>query len=209
MTSHETLTGTTGDHPELDHPPADPLALLRTWIEVATDRGVPEPTAASLATIGADGAPSSRFVALKDVTDRGVVFATSAESPKGRQMTADPHVALNLYWPTTLQQVRMTGRATALDDVESDRLFHARSVSSQAATAASRQSEPLGSEADLVAAVRELERQEQGVVRPATWRGWLVTVAEIEFWVGSRDRLHRRLHYTHLDETWTATRLQP
>src|SRR5690625_7262845 len=77
MNASDTLTGSPGDHPEFDRPPADPLRLLQDWIAAAFARGVPEPTAASLATVGLDGAPSARFVALKQVTAHGEIGRAS------------------------------------------------------------------------------------------------------------------------------------
>lgn len=204
-----TLSGTPGDHPELDDPPADPVALLRSWVAAAVTADIPDALAASLATVGPDGAPSVRFVALKEVTATGVVFGTSADSPKGLDIRRDPRVALAVYWRETMQQVRLTGRATPLDDDASDRLFHARARDAQAATIVSRQSEPLAAEPDLEQAALELERSGAALTRPADWRAWLVTPSTLEFWVGSTSRLHRRLAYTRSGEGWTARRLQP
>lgn len=209
MSTPDTLTGHAGDHPEFDEPPADPLPLLQAWIDAAAGRGVPEPTAASLATVGAGGAPSARFVALKQVTADGVVFATSSLSPKGRQMTVNPRVALSLYWPQTLQQVRIEGRVRALGDEESDQLFAPRPRAARAAVVVSRQSAPLESEAELQARVRALEDSGAPLLRPSEWRGWLVTATTIEFWLGSRDRLHRRLIYARGAGAWASSRLQP
>lgn len=209
MSAPDTLTGHAGDHPEFDEPPADPLPLLQAWIDAAADRGVLEPTAASLATVGAGGAPSARFVALKQVTADGVVFATSTLSPKGRQMTANPRVALSLYWPQTLQQVRIEGRVSVLGGAESDQLFAPRPRAARAAVVVSRQSEPLESEAELQAQVRALEDSGEELLRPSQWRGWLVTATAMEFWLGSRNRLHRRLAYTRGAGEWAISRLQP
>ena len=40
----------------------DPTLQLRAWLEEATDAGVQEPNAMSVATVGVNGRPSSRFV---------------------------------------------------------------------------------------------------------------------------------------------------
>ncbi|MFF1375091.1 hypothetical protein ACFVYL_02520, partial [Streptomyces sp. NPDC058308] len=50
----ETLTGTLDvDFPQFRTPPAEPMALLRTWLETATAQGVREPRALALATADA------------------------------------------------------------------------------------------------------------------------------------------------------------
>ncbi|NLE96440.1 MAG: pyridoxamine 5'-phosphate oxidase [Propionibacterium sp.] len=204
----ETLTGTAGDHPEFDDPPTDPIPLLRRWFDDAAENGVREPMAASLATVR-DGGPSSRFVALKEVTDVGIIFATSAESPKGQDILANPKVAFNLYWPETMQQLRLVGRVEVLDDDEADRLFAARSRGARATTIVSEQSEPLWSEDELVARASELVASDDETPRPATQLGLHVVLDEVEFWLGDPDRLHRRLAYTKSESEWTSLRLQP
>lgn len=195
--------------PEFDHPPADPLALLGRWVEDAEQHGVELPLAAALATTAPDGAPSVRIVSLKEVTERGVVFGTSAETPKGRDMRADPRVALTLFWRETMRQVRLTGEVTMLDDAASDRLFHARQYAAQAAEIVTRASEPLDSEAELRRAFREVAAQDAPLPRPARWRAWLITPDTLDFWAADTEQLHHRLGYTRSGEAWTARRLQP
>lgn len=195
--------------PEFSDPPTDPLTLLQAWFARAASDGVREPLVASLATVADDGAPSSRFVALKDVTDAGLIFATSADSPKGRAMTADPRVALNLYWPETMQQIRVRGTVERLDVAGSDRLFQALPRAAQATTIVSRQSLPLGADEELREAAQRLERSQSVLARPNDWCGWCLTPGEVEFWVASRDRLHRRLRYQRVGDHWAQQRLQP
>lgn len=193
----------------LDEPPAEPLTLLREWLEAAAREGARAPFAASLATASADGAPSVRFVALEDVTDEGLVFATSTESPKGRQMRANPRVALALHWPETNRQVRVAGTVSALLAVESDRLFDHLPRDAQASLVTARQSEPLDSEAELHRAVRELASGAEPLTRPPEWQGVLVTPSRVEFWAASEDKVHRRLAYTRSATGWVTRRLQP
>lgn len=204
----ESATGSAGDHPEFDEPPGDPMPLLREWLERAPSHGVPEPMVASLATVR-DGAPTSRFVALKEVTDDGVVFSTGELSPKGQDIQANPKVALNLYWPQTMQQLRMVGQVEVLDDERAEAIFAARSREARAATIVAEQSEPMGSEAELRRRAKELAESDDELPRPATQRAYHAVLDEVEFWVASADRLHRRLAYTRDGSEWTSLRLQP
>lgn len=206
-------TATPGDTPtvpeEFAHPPASPLDLLRAWIGSAPALGVAEPMASDLATVRPDGSASSRFVSLTDVTADGVVFTTGTDSPKGAHMTANPRVALAAFWPETKQQYRITGVVSVLDEEDSDRLFAELPRAVQAVMIVARQSEPLGSQAALVAAAQALGRGTEELERPAAWRGWLVTPTEVQFWVASSHHLHHRLLYEAGTEGWTARRLQP
>jgi pyridoxamine-phosphate oxidase len=204
----------TGDEdlllPEFDRPPADPVALLRDWVWAAEERGVREPLAVTLATAGADGRPSSRTVIVKAVDARGLVFATAEQSRKGRDIAATGWAAGTLYWRETLQQVNVAGTVERTTAAESDDLFHDRAPSSQAATAASHQSEVLEDEDALRAAVDALLATDAPIERPAGWGGYRLLPERVEFWHGRRDRVHRRLAYElEPSGAWVARRLQP
>lgn len=205
----ETLTGDGSTVlPEFDSPPADPIALLRSWIDVAVERGVREPMSVALATTDATGRPSNRTLMIKDVDPRGIVFSTDSGSAKGVDLAARPVAAVVFYWRETLQQIRVTGRVDPLPAVESDALFADRPPEAQAATAASQQSRPLISEAELRSRAAAL-LQAGAVARPAGWFGYLLVPDEVEFWHGSTDRLHRRLRYARAADGWSTQRLQP
>ncbi|HEX7396312.1 MAG TPA: pyridoxamine 5'-phosphate oxidase family protein, partial [Propionibacteriaceae bacterium] len=75
-----------------------PLALFQRWLEQAVAAKVPEPNAMTLATVGADGRPSTRIVLIKYADARGLVFFTNYESRKGHELAANPQAALQFHW---------------------------------------------------------------------------------------------------------------
>jgi len=195
--------------PEFDAPPADPLGLLREWIDSARERGLREPLAASLATADAAGRPSNRVLLVKELDDRGLVFTSFTGSRKGLDLAARPFAAINFYWRETLQQITVSGRVETLTPAESDRLFDERPLAARATTAVSRQSRPLADEARLKADAAALIDLGEPVGRPAEWTGYRLLPDIIEFWYGSPDRLHRRLRYEFTQAAWAHERLQP
>ncbi|SDP11434.1 Pyridoxamine 5'-phosphate oxidase [Arthrobacter sp. ok909] len=106
--------------------PADPAELFRQWLAEALEAGVPQPNAFSLATADGDGRPSSRMLILKDIDADGWHFATSRESRKGDELTANPHAALNFFWQPQGRQVRVAGDVVALSAAASAADWHAR-----------------------------------------------------------------------------------
>ncbi|NYU38563.1 pyridoxamine 5'-phosphate oxidase family protein, partial [Pseudomonas aeruginosa] len=77
----ESLTGTIeAPFPEFEVPPANPMEVLRNWLERARRYGVREPRALALATVDGQGRPSTRIVVIAELGERGVVFATHADS---------------------------------------------------------------------------------------------------------------------------------
>lgn len=206
-----TLSGDTGlVLPEFDAPPAEPLGLLRNWIEAAQQRGVREPLAASLATADAAGRPSNRVLLIKELDDRGLVFTSFTGSRKGIDLAGRPFAAVNFYWRETLQQVTVSGPVETLAAADSDRLFAERPLAARATTAVSRQSRPLADEARLKADAAALIAEGGPAERPAEWVGYRLVPEVVEFWYGSPDRLHRRLRYESTQSAaWTHERLQP
>ncbi len=74
--------------------PDCPQDTFGLWLAEALNAGVREPHAMTLSTVDADGCPDARILILKNVDDRGWHFAIKANSPKGRQIEANPNVAL-------------------------------------------------------------------------------------------------------------------
>ncbi|GAA4261765.1 phenazine biosynthesis FMN-dependent oxidase PhzG [Dactylosporangium darangshiense] len=195
--------------PEFDDPPADPIGLLRGWLDAAIAGGVREPYSIVLATADAAGVPSSRIVMLKGLEPHGLVFTSHTGSRKGADLAARPFAAATFYWRETLQQVNVAGPVRQLSPAESDALFAERPVAAQATTAASRQSAPLHDEAALRRRAADLLAAGGTIARPDGWAGYRIEPAAIEFWHGSVDRLHRRLRYDRHPTGWTPQRLQP
>jgi pyridoxamine 5'-phosphate oxidase len=200
------LPALTGDLPEVDPYalPGDPEQAFAEWFAAAVDAGVPEPHAMTVATVGPDGAPTSRVVLLADVADGAWVFATDARATKARDLAGDPRAALTFYWQPLGRQVRLTGPAHLLDPAVSTADFLSRSPSSRAAALASRPGEVLRSVGEMTAAIagaRARVDREPGLVVP-TWQLWAVVPDHVELWQGDSDRAHLRVLYTRTDDRW-------
>src|SRR5579859_3531066 len=101
----------------------DPFRQFSRWYDDARAANAAALDAMTVATASADGVPSARMVLLKGVDPRGFVFYTNYESPKSRDLTANPRAALVLYWPELHRQVRVAGRVERVERAESERYF--------------------------------------------------------------------------------------
>lgn len=189
----------------------DPLDQFRRWYAEAGDAvGMPEATA--LATATPDGAPSVRMVLLKRFDERGLVFHSHYTSRKGRELAANPHAALLFHWSPLGRQVRIEGRVERVSEEDSDAYFATRPRDAQLGALASRQSDSLGSRAELYERLAELEGELAGgpVPRPPTWGGFLVVPSAWEFWQHRENRLHDRFRYElESSGAWRLERLFP
>ena len=188
----------------------DPLGQFNVWFESARAGGVPMPDAVVLATASADGLPSARMVLLRGVDRRGFVFNTNYESRKARDLGENPRGALVFYWHAVGRQIRIEGEVAKVEPSEADVYFATRPRASQLSAWASRQSEAIGSRADLEARWQSVrERYPDDVPRPPFWGGMRLTPAVYEFWQHRDDRLHDRFRYRREDGAWLIERLAP
>jgi pyridoxamine 5'-phosphate oxidase len=176
-----------------------------------SELGVREPSAMSLATVGADGQPSIRTVLLRGIDERGFVFFTNSQSRKGLQIAGNPNVALTFYWDAWAEQVHVEGRVEVIPDAESDKYWKTRARLSQIGAWASDQSRPLSGRDEFMASVADIEKRFEGkdVPRPPHWFGYRVIPHRIELWSGREGRLHERYVYESKGETWTKQMLYP
>jgi pyridoxamine 5'-phosphate oxidase len=190
---------------------SDPLEQFRSWFaEAGATLEMPEAVALATATPG--GAPSVRMVLLKGFDERGLVFFSHYTSRKGRELEANPQAALLFHWSPLGRQVRVEGRVEYVSDEESDAYFATRPRDAQLGALASRQSEPLGSRADLDERLAELEGKlgDGRVPRPPTWGGFRLMPTAWEFWQHRSSRLHDRFRYEREPSgAWRVQRLFP
>jgi pyridoxamine 5'-phosphate oxidase len=190
----------------------DPYRTLSAWMEEATATEPRVPDAVQLATAGADGRPSIRTVLLKQWgAELGLVFFTSYDSRKGKQLAENPHAALCLHMKGAARQVIAEGSVVRLDPTASDAYFAMRPRGSQLGAWASVQSAPVASREALLADVAEVEARYAGkpVPRPPNWGGFRLIPERFEFWIDGHDRLHDRFEVVRDGEAWRGQRLCP
>ena len=217
--------------------PADPLVVAREWLAQAQAAHIqPNPNSMVLATSGGDGRPSARVVLCKDIVPQPgyIVFYTNYLSAKGRQLKDNPHAAAVMHWDALHRQVRIEGQVVAAPAADSDAYFAARAWQSRIGAWASEQSEPLGSRAQLLEAVKEIARRfgapapgspgaddslKVTIPRPPHWGGYRLWADTVELWVEGAARIHDRARWQRTlralptgsfsADAWVATRLQP
>jgi pyridoxamine 5'-phosphate oxidase len=189
---------------------ADPLAQFELWLQQAITGEIPEPNAMTLATVGADGRPSTRVVLIKGCDARGIVWFTNYQSRKGRELAHQPFAALQFHWVELERVVRIEGRVEPVDASESDAYFQSRPLDSRIGAWASPQSEVISSRGVLVANAAKFGAKFMlNPPRPPHWGGYRLVPDRWEFWQGRKSRLHDRLQYRLHDDIWSRKRLAP
>ena len=199
---------------DVDSAPEDPRRLVLAWFADAVEAGVAQPQAAVLATVSTRGGAAARIVLVKDVDDDvAFSFSTSADSPKGRDVAAEPRVALTFSWPDRGRQVRVVGAVedSPRDVVEAD--FRHRHPETRAAAIAVPQSDPVPDDDVLEPRLDEARARldaDPDLV-PDDWRVLRVVPTTVEFWQGTTGRDQVRVEYRRAapGEGWSRTALWP
>ena len=193
----------------------NPFEQFAVWFEaaLALRERLVEPTAMTLATASADGAPSARMVLLKGFDERGFVFYTNYDSAKARDLAENPRAALVFYWAPLERQVRLAGTVVPVMPAESQAYFDSRLRAARLGAWASRQSSVIPDRAALEAEFAETSARfadDEAIPLPPHWGGFRLAPESFEFWQGRPGRLHDRLRYTRQpDGAWLIERLAP
>ncbi|MEN9482980.1 MAG: hypothetical protein RJB37_860 [Pseudomonadota bacterium] len=170
-----------------------PLQQFDQWLQQALKAGVPEPNAMTVATVGADGRPSTRIVLIKGYDTRGLVWYTNYDSRKGQELAL------------------IEGPVEKVSAEESDAYYASRPLDSRLGAWASPQSQTIPSRTVLVTnAARAAAQHGLHPPRPPHWGGYRLAPQRWEFWQGRKSRLHDRLVYRQdADGLWLRERLAP
>lgn len=188
----------------------NPIEGVKEWLAEASKLEA-DANAMSIASVDADGSPTSRIVLLKSI-DTGFLFYTNLGSRKARDIKHNPEVSLCFHWKSTTRQVRVQGSAQLVTGEEADSYFASRERESQLAAWASEQSKPTDNRQSLLDKLELYRKKFDGklVPRPSFWSGFRVLPSTIEFWDKKPSRLHERIVFTLLaDGGWTSEFLNP
>lgn len=187
----------------------NPFELFDRWFQLACQDNEREANAMTLATVNSANEPEARMVLLKEYSDKGFVFFTNYDSPKGEAIAHNPHVSLLFFWVKQERQVRINGFAHKLSEADSTEYFNSRPYGSRIGAWASLQSQPL-SRKELSQRFYDFSAMyPDQVPKPPHWGGYLVVPSKIEFWQGRPSRMHDRLLYNKENDKWSMTRLAP
>jgi pyridoxamine 5'-phosphate oxidase len=189
----------------------DPISQFESWFDEAKKSEPSLPEAMSVATVSADGQPSSRMVLLKSFDKEGFVFYTNMESRKGLEIKFNSKTALLFHWKSLQRQVRIVGIISEVSAEEADSYFQTRQRGSQIGAWASEQSRVMNGSLDLEKAVASYTAKfgTKTIERPPFWTGLRVYPTEIEFWSEGTFRLHLREFYSRDGEFWRKALLYP
>ena len=190
--------------------PKDPFDLFNNWFEDLEKYGNErENNAMSLSTVNEKNVPTTRVVLLKQFSKKGFIFYTNYNSRKGSHIKNNPNVCVSFYWPSMERQVIINGKVSEISKIESDKYFNSRPRSSQLGAIISNQSEIIPSRKYLEDKLSKIDSNNNDLIRPSNWGGYIIKPELFEFWQGRDSRLHDRIIFSKSKTKWTHKRLSP
>lgn len=189
---------------------ATPIKQVEKWIQEAVDSQVPEANAMSICTVNSKGAPSSRILYARGISEEGITLYTNYTSQKGKELEMNPNVSLLFFYPELERQIRIEGSIEKLPSQDSDKYFNGRPLESKLGAWASEQSSIIPSRKTLEERTEQFrEKYGDNVPRPPHWGGYIVKPNKFEFWQGRPARLHDRLVFEKENNNWRIYRIAP
>ena len=193
----------------------DPIELLRTWLSKAQELKIVDPNAASLSTISHESSlgdvPNIRTVLIKQIDSNGLSFYTNHLSEKGKELEKNNAACLLFFWREMQRQVKIKCVVNKTSRKVSEDYFKTRPKGSQLAATISKQSQKITSREELENMYNRANNSLNNIeiACPKNWGGYIATPLYFEFWQGRKSRLHDRIVFEQIDNSWRIYRLSP
>ena len=165
------------------------------------------------ATANLKGKVTSRIVLLKKFNkSEGFVFYTHYKSVKGKQLQENPYASIVVFWDLLNRQIRIEGKCHLLSVQKTQEYFSSRARESQIGAWASKQSEEMKNQMQLLENYSYYENfflNQKEIPLPEGWGGIALIPSSIEFWQMQDYRLHDRLQFYKKKNRWQAKLLFP
>jgi pyridoxamine 5'-phosphate oxidase len=95
-----------------------PILQLQNWLREEKDSGASLAQHAVLSTLGREGTPHARLVAIRDVEQEGLVFFTQSGTRKVAEIQQCPAVSLTFWFERFAREVIVEGECHLLSKAE-------------------------------------------------------------------------------------------
>ncbi len=151
----------------------------------------------------------SRFVNLKFIDDRKLIFFTNYDSPKSNQIKNHNQIAATFFWDSINVQIRIKAKIKKTSVEFNQKYFSKRSLDKNALAISSNQSKMVKSYDDVVKKYNKVKKFNNLKECPSNWGGYEFTPYYFEFWEGHNSRLNRRKAYKYDKNRWKKFFLEP
>lgn len=191
----------------------NPIIELNLWLANEQKSGAPQPNHAVLSSTSLDGTPHSRVVAIREISDEGILFFTQKSTRKVRELKNNPQISL-VFWLELLQrEVIIEGKALFLNQAENQHYWNSYPQWAQI-----RFLSYASTSMQVIEAKEILEKKHQDIkdtflnqpisISPE-YCGFRIQPERMVFYAYRQDELSDVWEYILLNNEWSLRRLSP
>lgn len=108
-----------------------PVNTINAWIAKERELGCTKPERIVLATVGKEGIAHSRIVAIRELTEQGILFFTQQGTRKTQEIEYNPKASMTLWLALQQREVMIEGQLKALTQKENEYFWSKKPKESQ------------------------------------------------------------------------------
>tara|TARA_Y100001958_G_C21225641_1_gene551038 strand:+ start:1293 stop:1889 length:597 start_codon:yes stop_codon:yes gene_type:complete len=152
---------------------------------------------------------NSRFVNLKFIKNRDLIFFSNYDSPKSREFEGHDQVAALIYWNSINTQIRLKATIKRTSKDFNKEYFLNRAPKKNALAISSKQSKFIDSYESVKKNFDKALASSNLLDCPDYWGGFSLTPFYFEFWEGRESRVNKRLAFNRINGDWRQSILEP
>lgn len=189
------------------------INLIHQWLEEERRAGAPNPQQAVLATCADHGIPHSRVVAIREITEEGILFFTQKNTRKVSELKTNP-VANIVFWLELKQkEIIIEGTVAPLTPDENNRywLQYPREAQIRFSAYAPTSSEVIPNKSILEEKRKQITQEFQNKYLPMSpfYCGFRLNISRIVFYAYRTDELSDVFEYVSHNNAWVKQILSP
>lgn len=143
-----------------------PFQTINTWIEEEKELGSFSASSIVLATASSEGKVHSRVVAIREITELGVLFFTQKRSRKTQDLIENPSASMTLWLPLKQREVVLDGVVEPLSQHENQTYWESLPRERQLRFLTYQSGKPIESLNDLQVEYNALEKKYHNNIIP-------------------------------------------
>ena len=188
-----------------------PIEKIYEWLEIEKQLGSAEPDRVVLATASANGTVHSRIVAIREITEEGVLFFTQRGSRKANLLTENSSASMTLWLPLQQREVVLDGMTEALSPDENNFYWNTLPYERQVRFMMYRSGKPISSLMELDNEYQTLlnKYRDEKVPMRDSYCGYRLCPEMIYFYTLGVDKFSEVVKYSRTESGWSGQLVSP
>ena len=190
-----------------------PIEHLNQWLQDERTAGAPNPQQAVLSTATHDAIPHSRVVAIREVSDQGLLFFTQRGTRKVTEINTNPNASMTFWFELLLREVIIEGVIEALSEVENEQYWQSypREAQIRFHSYAPTSAQPITNKQELEEKKKLIQQEctEQPVPVSPLYCGFRLKPRRFVFYAYRSDELSDVFEYANVNDRWIEQLLSP